>query len=211
MAEVRDFPGDIVRRNITWVLVSVVAILGCVVSVCAVLLLLLFSAIMNRPTDGFDDLSLVVSADDLAPYLELPGQRSLCEETRRSVYSDGETLYKYTYEADRDPNATRIFTVASHTNVYPVKQMAVNVFETRVNDAHLLISLTKSSTLRRCDDLLDLGDERFVALLLNEFGDADGMVVVVRSKSTVVSFRMIGHAIQDSDTLTAIVAPKLRT
>ena len=79
----------------------------------------------------------------------------------------------------------------------------------RVKDAYTLVSLTEASTLQRRDDLLTLGDERFVALLLNEFGEPNGIVVAVRTDSLVVSFRMIGHVIQDKKTLTAIIAPKL--
>ena len=163
----------------------------------------------RRDTTPPFSMSSVVSADDLASIVVFPGRRSKCETTRVSQYPDGEIRYLYRYESDKDPKAERIFSLESTTNICTTPQSAVEVFETELSDARLFASLAKNVTLRRRDDLLDLGDERFVAFFVNEFGDVNAMAVAVRSGSTVVAFLMVGNAIEDPDVLKAILAPKL--
>ena len=163
----------------------------------------------RRDTTPPFSMSSVVSADDLASIVAFPGRRSMCETTRVSKYPDGEIRYLYRYESDKDPGAGRIFSLQSTTNICIAPQLAVDVFETELSDARLFASLAKNVTLRRRDDLLDLGDEHFVAFFVNEFGEANAMAVAVRSGSTVVAFLMVGDVIEDANVLKSILASKL--
>ena len=198
------------RISLAWIIILVIAIAG-TVSCGGIAILLLLSGMLARPAEVKTpfNLAAVVSADDLVSSFALPGKRSVCEETRVSDYPDGEVRYLYRYESERDPTASRIFDLESTTNVCTFQQMAVEVFEDKLSDAHLFASLAKNVTLRRRDDLLDIGDERFVAFFVNEFGEANAMAVAVRSGSTVVAFRIVGNVIEDRDKLKAMLLPKL--
>ncbi len=198
------------RISLAWIIIAVIAMAG-TISCGGIAILLLLSGILARPSEAKTPFSLtsVVSADDLVPLFELPGNRRVCEETRVSDYADGEVRYLYRYESKRDPTASRIFALESTTNVCTVQQTAIETFENKLSDAHLFASLAKNVTLRRRDDLLDIGDERFVAIFVNEFGEANAMAVAVRSGLTVVAFRIVGNAIEDRDKLKAILLPKL--
>ena len=45
--------------------------------------------------------------------------------------------------------------------------------------------------------------------MVHEFGDKDGMAVVVRSGNTVISFRLIGSVLEDASVLTEILEARL--
>lgn len=195
------------NRAVIIILISITA-LGVIACGGGLFLVAILFPVDNVAVETFDR-SMVLTSDDFSAHLEFPGDRDLCESDTQSHYSDGERYYKYTFDATDDPNTSTIFLFMAHTNVCVVESAAIKEYDTRIQDAYLLASMTEANRLDVREDLLSLGDACFVAFILNEFGDKDGMAVVVRSGNTVISFRLIGSVLEDASVLTEILEARL--
>lgn len=154
------------------------------------------------------ELQLLSSVDSLQEFIEIPGDRELCESYIAKTNLDGSLELEYGYDTDKDPDADEFLFFKCEAEPCSTVEEAKEVFSGNVAAYRMGIGLVSGREMV-AEDLFSLGDENFSSIVTQD-GQPLGNIVVARRGSTVHSMLIYGLYFDEREPLESVMQPVMQ-